>query len=273
MSIPLYPHLDTSGGDWGAKGSGDGGGRQQLVGEAKRGRGGAIDRCLRLSVFRFGKLPRVPLPLVIAHHLLLTAYGWWLPNDPRGSDSTCIASDVVAELGELHRGRKKVQSAGWEIRAFYEQAKSVLRYPLLKFSAADVRVMGNAFADVIARQRYTCYACAIMPDHMPVAIRKHKHSAEAMIRNLQDGSRDALRAAGRRELDHPVWAQRGWKVFLDHPDDVRRTIRYVEVNPVMMRLPRQIWSFVALYDWWPLHPGHSPNSTYAKRLRDSNGRR
>ena len=24
-------------------------------------------------------------PIVIAHHLIWTAYGWWLPNDPRGS--------------------------------------------------------------------------------------------------------------------------------------------------------------------------------------------
>ena len=44
----------------------------------------------------------VPNPIVIAYHLIWTAYGWWLPNDPRGSMSRCIASDVIAELGELH---------------------------------------------------------------------------------------------------------------------------------------------------------------------------
>ena len=31
-------------------------------------------------------------PLVIAYHLIWTAYGWWLPNDPRGSGSVTIAS-------------------------------------------------------------------------------------------------------------------------------------------------------------------------------------
>jgi hypothetical protein len=51
----------------------------------------------------------VPRPIVIAYHLIWTGYGWWLPNDPRGSMSHRIASDVIAELGELHYGRKKVQ--------------------------------------------------------------------------------------------------------------------------------------------------------------------
>lgn len=51
-------------------------------------------------------------PIVIAHHLVWTAYGWWLPNDPRGSTSHWIASEVIAELGELHHGRKKIQPDG-----------------------------------------------------------------------------------------------------------------------------------------------------------------
>ena len=40
--------------------------------------------------------------MVIGYHLIWTAYGWWLPNDPRGSMSRLIRSDIIAELGELH---------------------------------------------------------------------------------------------------------------------------------------------------------------------------
>jgi REP element-mobilizing transposase RayT len=213
------------------------------------------------------------LPLVIAHHLLSTAYGWWLPNDLRGSTSTCIASDVIAELGQLHFGRKKIQPASWAIRKFYHDAKTLLRYPLLTFTSEDVEIIGSAFARVVANERYTCYACVIMPDHVHLANRKHKHTAEEMIRNFQDASRDALRAAGRRSADHPVWAQGGWKVFLDSPDDVRRTIGYIDDNPTKMRLPKQSWPFVTPYDGRPLHPGHDPNSPYARRLRGYDGRR
>ena len=57
-------------------------------------------------------------------------------------------------------------------------------------------------------------------------------------------------------------------MFLGHPDDVRRTITYIEKNPVKIGLPEQHWAFVAPYDGWQLHPGHSPRSPYAKRLRE-----
>src|SRR6058998_1108964 len=66
------------------------------------------------------------MPIVIAYHLIWTVYGWWLPNDPRGSTSKTIAS-LIAALGELHFGRKRIQPASRDVRAFYEQAAKVLK--------------------------------------------------------------------------------------------------------------------------------------------------
>ncbi len=89
-----------------------------------------------------------------------------------------------------------------------------------------------------------------------------------MIERLQNASRWALIEAGLRPTDHPVWTGGGgWYVFLDHPDDVARTIPYVEDNPLKIGQPHQSWNFVVAYDRWPLHPGHSFNSPYARRLR------
>jgi REP element-mobilizing transposase RayT len=209
----------------------------------------------------------MPHPIVIAHHLVWTVYGRWLPNDPRGSNSHSIGSEVIAELGDLHRGRKKVQPAGWVIRDFYQRAKEVLIYPLLTFDATERDEVGAAFASVIEAERYTCYACAVMPDHVHLLIRKHKHTAEEMIDNFQRASRIRLADAQLRTTDHPTWGGPGWKVFLDHPDEVRRTITYIEKNPLPLRLPKQVWSFVKEYDGWPLHPGHSSNSPYVKALK------
>jgi REP element-mobilizing transposase RayT len=180
--------------------------------------------------------------------------------------STFVCSDVVFELGNLHHGRKRVQPLSREIREFYEAASSRLKFPLLKFERGHLFKIASAFARVIAQERYTCYACALMPDHVHLLIRKHKHLAEEMIENFQEESRaELLRVRLRPEL-HPVWGGQGWKVFLDSPDDVRRTIEYIEDNPVQIRCPRQKWEFVAEYDGWPLHPGHDPNSPYARRL-------
>jgi REP element-mobilizing transposase RayT len=209
-------------------------------------------------------------PLVIAYHLIWTAYGWWLPNDSRGSGSHTIRNDVIAELGALHYGRKHIQPAGREVRAFYEQAAAVLRYPLLTFDDDDRAAVAAGFADAIATERYTCYACAIMPDHVHLLIRKHKHQAEQMIEALKTQSRWRLSETGHRPPDHPTWTGgSGWKVFLDHPDEVRRTICYIEQNPLPLGLPIQYWPFVKDYDGWPLHPGHSPNSPYARHLREA----
>lgn len=209
----------------------------------------------------------MPNPIVIAHHLVWTVYGRWLPNDPRGSNSEYIACDAIAELGELHHGRKRVQPAGWLIRDFYSKASDVLAYPLLTFDEATRHEVGAAFGEVVGAERYTCYACVVMPDHVHLLVRKHKHTAEQIIANFQSASRTHLAESHLRTTDHPTWGGPGWKVFLDHPDEVRRTITYIEKNPLPYRLPVQQWAFVTPYDNWPLHIGHSPNSPYVKALK------
>jgi REP element-mobilizing transposase RayT len=208
--------------------------------------------------------------MVIAYHLIWTAYGYWLPNDPRGSMSKRIASDVIAQLGELHFGRKSVQPAAAEVREFRQRARGVLKHALLRFDVGEFSLVADGLARAIGENNYTCYACAIMPDHVHMILRKHKHTAEAMLANLQESSRLRLRTGGLRTDDHPVWGGPGWKVFLHTPTDIVRTIRYIDENPPQWRLPPQQWSFVKRYDGRPLHPGHNPNSPYARILRNLN---
>jgi REP element-mobilizing transposase RayT len=192
-----------------------------------------------------------PRTLIIAHHLIWTAYGWWLPNDPRGSMSTNIASAAIAELGELHYGRKKLQPAGWVLRDFYGKAEEAVQHPLLTSGRAEIPAVAESFAQCVRRSRYTCYACAILCDHVHMLLRKHRDDAATMIQEMQEASRLDLQRSGLR-AGHPVWGGSGWKVFLHTPDDIRRTIRYIEGNPPKMHLPAQRWSFVKEYDGWPL---------------------
>ncbi len=64
-----------------------------------------------------------------------------------------------------------------------------MKYELLEFSLSDIDKIADCFGGAMDCHCYTCYACAIMPDHVHVLIRKHKHMAEEMIANLQDSSR------------------------------------------------------------------------------------
>lgn len=191
--------------------------------------------------------------MVLAYHLVWTAYGWWLPNDPRGSMSHEIASDVIAALGKIHHGRKRVQPASREIRRFYAQARDALKSPLLTFTDSEGLEVARGFEEVMREQRYTCYACAVMPDHVHLIVRKHRDSAETMIDRLQAGSFERVIALGERRSDHPVWGGPGWKVFLDSPEDIERTIGYAEANPDEHGMPSQHWHFVTKYDGWPFH--------------------
>ncbi|HTQ40937.1 MAG TPA: hypothetical protein VMJ32_18120 [Pirellulales bacterium] len=191
--------------------------------------------------------------MVIAHHLIWTAYGTWLPNDPRGSGSHSIAAVQLAELGELHYGRKKVQPSGRDIREFYDRAEERLLFDVIHFNAQQIQLVAEALAVAIGDFDYTCYACAIMPDHAHMIIRKHKHLAEEMIENLQASTRLRFSKSRLISPDHPLWTLGGWKRFLDSPPRVQQVIRYVEQNPTEIGLTAQKWPFVTPYDNWPFH--------------------
>jgi REP element-mobilizing transposase RayT len=189
-------------------------------------------------------------PIVIAYHMVWTAYGTWLPNDPRGSGSNEVASPELAVLGELHFGRKSVQPPFHEVRDFYERAEPLLKFDVLRFDRQQIEHIAAAFGETIAERRYTCYAVAILPDHTHVVIRKHRDRAEEMIGRLQNASRLRLSSARAAPANHPVWTSGGWKSFLDSPAAVSAAVRYVEKNPQKAGLGAQKWSFVQPYDGW-----------------------
>jgi REP element-mobilizing transposase RayT len=188
--------------------------------------------------------------MVAAYHLVWTIYGVWLPNDPRGSGSKEILSRFLKELGDIHFGRKKIQPSSSVLRKFYSQAQPKLKHDVLQFSEEYILLVASAFAYTIKERGYTCYGCAIMPDHVHILIRKHRDKAEEMIGYLQDESWKQLTESRKWPSGHPIWGVPGWKVFLNSCADIERTIRYIRENPIKAKLPEQIFDFVQEYDGW-----------------------
>ena len=190
--------------------------------------------------------------MIAGHHLVWTVYGYWLPNDLRGSMSHEIRSAEIAKLGELHYGRRRTQPTGKEMDAFREEVAEVLKFPLLNFTEKEVAVVAQSFAEVIRKANYTCYACAIMPDHVHLLIRKHRDQPDQMIELFQNESRSAVlaKAQPNRATEHPVWGGSGWKVYLRSRAAIERTVKYIENNPVKIGRPIQRWDFVRPYDGW-----------------------
>lgn len=188
--------------------------------------------------------------MVVGYHLIWTTYGWWLPNDPRGSSSHEIRVEQIAALGPLHHSRKRIQPVSAVLRQFYEQAGGLLKHPLLICSDEQVALIGAAIGQVIQEHRYTCYACAVMPEHVHLLIRRHRDWAETMIECFQKASRQALIEAGHRAVTHPVWGGPGWKVFLNTRADMSRIEDYIRKNPEKAGREAQVWDFVKPYDGW-----------------------
>lgn len=189
----------------------------------------------------------------IAHHLLLHAYGHWLPNDPRGSSSRKLRQEKFDQLGTIHQGRKKVQPSREDLRQFSQNAKPILDFEPLWFEAERRQAIGHAFAELVEKTGYTVWACAILKNHVHLCVRRHRDDAVTMWNRFADVSRSELLTSDEVDDNHPVWSDRPYKVFLYTPEDVRRIVKYTVQNPIKEGLPAQKWSFVKEYDNWPFH--------------------
>jgi REP element-mobilizing transposase RayT len=192
-----------------------------------------------------------PRPRIIAHHLILSAYGSWLPNDPRGSGSEEIRKPTIEALGPIHHGRRRVQPPRHELKSFYKSANPKLEHQPLWFSPTHREQIADAFRLTIKKFRYTVWACFIGSNHAHLCVRAHRDSHETMWTHLADQSTTTLTALNPELDDHPLWADRPYGVFLRTTADIRRTIRYIQSNAMKENLPVQQWDYVATYGGWP----------------------
>jgi REP element-mobilizing transposase RayT len=195
--------------------------------------------------------------MVLAHHLLISAYGFWLPNDPRGSWSDFVRAWELARYGEATKVTTRASLAAKpHDRKLRLAAKQSLKYPAVKFTGAQARSIGQGFGRYVERSGIVVWACAILPCHIHLVVRRHRYSAETMMQQFKGNgtmqlNRDKLHPlAAFAETDKSApspWGEHGWKVFLDSDADIWRAIKYVDDNPLKEGKPRQHWSFVTRY--------------------------
>jgi REP element-mobilizing transposase RayT len=196
-------------------------------------------------------MPRTHDRIVIAHHLILHGYGHWLPNDLRGSGSDEVREKRFSELGPIHYGRKKVQPPRDELREFFREAEPLLTFERLWFDDAKRQAIGESIGEVVEKQGYTCWGCAVLKNHVHLCIRRHRDAGRIMWHNFADATRTRTGRFANIHQHHPVWSERPYDVFLYTPDDVRRVIAYIRANPAKELIAPQLWSFVKEYDGWP----------------------
>jgi len=183
---------------------------------------------------------------MIAHHVICGLYGFWLPNDPRGSWSVFVASWDLFRFGKATKvaTRRSVAHVPHDAAA-RQRAKQSLKHPPVVLTGRQARAVGRGFARAAAEAGYHICACSILPEHVHLVVGRHERPVGRMVGHLKARATQRLKAEGLWPQDgHRPWGGKGWKVFLDTPTDVQRAVAYVEANPAKENLPAQRWSFV-----------------------------
>jgi REP element-mobilizing transposase RayT len=199
--------------------------------------------------------------MVLGYHLMFSAYGFWLPNDPRGSGSFLVRGEKLREFGPA----TKVPADEFCARKPHDgarrlAAKAALDHPPVRFTGEQARAVAMGFANSVRRSRVTIWACAVLPDHVHLVVARHRHDIEVLA-NLLKG--EATRELEREGI-HPFQGQVGykgrvpscfgrkwWVVYKDNADALLSAIRYVERNPIKAGLrPQNEWTCVTKYPNW-----------------------
>ena len=184
--------------------------------------------------------------MVIAYHVIFSTYGFWLPNDPRGSWSDFVGTWELVRFGRATKvdTRRSVAAVAHDTR-LRSEAKHALKHAPVVLTGEQALAVGRGFAQAVRESGYAVHACAILPEHVHLVLGHSDRTVGRIVGHLKTRARQYLARDGLwPDPQRPAWGKKNWKVFLYTPEDVRRAIAYVEANPEREGKPRQRWSFV-----------------------------
>jgi len=131
--------------------------------------------------------------MILGYHLIITAYGFWLPNDPRGSWSDFVGAWELLRFGRATKTERRQSLAsrqhGIDTRL---AAKKVLKYPEVHFTGIQARTIGDGFADLVQRSELGIWACSILPEHAHLVLARHRYKVEQIANLLKGAATKAL---------------------------------------------------------------------------------
>lgn len=196
--------------------------------------------------------------MILAHHLIYSAYGFWLPNDPRGSESSFVRNEMLREFGPA----TKVHEHEFVARKPHDRArrlaaKTALEYAPVRFNGVQARAVAVGFLNCVWRSNVTIWACAVLPDHVHLVVAAHhRHNVEVLANQLKGEATKKLLAEGvhpfqdikvYRDRPPPCFARKWWVIFKDNDESVVNAIRYVERNPIKAGFQEQVWRCATPY--------------------------
>jgi len=184
--------------------------------------------------------------MILAFHSIFAAHGFWLPNDPRGSWSRWVASWDLFRYGPGHEnddtafGRRRQTQRGAAL-----EAKEMLKYPPVVFTGYQALAISHGFADAIRQSGYQVLACAILPEHVHLVIGRNLRSIRRIVGHFKGrATHHLIEEKLWPDAQRPVWAEKGWNVYIDSLAQLQAAVAYVERNPMKEGKKPQKWSFM-----------------------------
>jgi hypothetical protein len=196
---------------------------------------------------------------VIGFHVIGCTYGFWLPNDQRGSGSDFVRSDDLTKFGPAnpvtHRRSVARKSYDFQVR---QLARESLTYPPVVLNDAQMDSVTRGFEkEVTEFSAAPMHALAILPEHFHFVCGRCRYDIRRFEGRLKGAATKEMIAEGLHPLlRYPQtggtipspWSQKPWIVYLFTDVDMRRAIKYVEDNPLKVRRPRQHHQFLTAYE-------------------------
>ena len=122
--------------------------------------------------------------MIHAYHIIITTYGFWLPNDPRGSWSDWVRQWELVAYGKATKvsTRRSVAARPHDYQHRLE-AKKALRYPPVSINGRQALAVAVGFKRAIAESGYVVHACSILPQHAHLVIAHCGRRAEQITAN------------------------------------------------------------------------------------------
>ena len=183
--------------------------------------------------------------MVLAYHLILSFYGFWLPNDERGSWSERVRKYELRKFGPATKvtARHSLANQPFDPQR-RERMRQTLKHPPVRITGRQAREIATGFAKSCNESDYHALACAIMPNHVHLVIAKHQRPVESISAHLKARATQRLNATGLNPLPRSPWAKGHWVVYLNSEQQIKNAIRYTNNNPIKSGFKPQHWKFV-----------------------------
>ena len=193
--------------------------------------------------------------MIHGYHVILPMYGFWLPNDPRGSWSEFVRKWELVRFGSATKRleRHPLDELSEPERQQRNAAKKSLKYPALSIDGNQAVSIAHGFKTKAQKSNYTIWACSILPEHTHLVIARHTYKVEQIANLLKGAATNRIVKDGRHPLAEyaepekrppRMWSAQLWKVYLDSDEAIESAIRYVKENPEKEGKAKQEWSFV-----------------------------